>query len=177
MSMNNLTRLFIIIIFSLFSSVPSFGHQSNSSKLNVNSLISISANIPSEKPAFDLSNHRNQLPNRVSFPTQLGFVILRRNDIVYLMTDSKNGQVSITYKSNNSFKSENIKLNISQLAMKLNNYPFYKVSRSAIVNLDEIEAYEGTRRDASLVMNDGTKVKLSRTAAGKIHDWIKEMGV
>lgn len=175
--MKNLTQLLIFVVAFVFSTPSSFGHGTNRNTTTIHPIATVESNLPSEKPSFDLSKHREKLPQRVSFVTQLGFIIVRRDDILYLVTDAKNANVSVVYKKNGNFKQEIIKHNISQLIKTLGHYPFYKVSRSAIVNLNEVEAYEGTRRNASLLMNDGSRIKLSRGAAGKVHDWIKEMSV
>lgn len=118
----------------------------------------------------------NSDPQRTSFPTRTGFVLLRKEDIIFVEVNSDKGGVVIHYRHQGIHKKERCNLKLLVIAKKIKGYPFLKISRSAIVNVNQIERYEGTRRDATLVMSNGTKVNVSRKIAGALHDWIKDMG-
>lgn len=113
--------------------------------------------------------------DRLSFPTRTGFVLLRKKDIVCIKVDSKSGDLLLQYKKDGLLKQVVCQLNLATAFAKLQTFPFVKVSRSTIVNMDEVDQLEGTRRDAHLLMNDGSKIKISRNIAGTIYDWLNHL--
>ncbi len=118
--------------------------------------------------------HLNGNRSRTSFPTLSGFVLVRKEEIISIAVDSKSNGLLLNYRNRGILKSAFCSLSLSKALAKLNAFPFVKVSRSTIVNLDEVEAYEGTRRDGNLVMSDGSKIRVSRSMSGLVHDWIAE---
>lgn len=115
---------------------------------------------------------QENMPNRLSFPTRTGFVLLRKEDIVYMEIDSKTSNLILFFKKNGVTNKIASTTSLTKALENLRDFPFLKVSRSAIVNINEVSAYEGTRRDACLVMSDDSKVKVSRSMTGVLHDWI-----
>ena len=115
--------------------------------------------------------HQNSNRNRTSFPTLCGFVLVRKEEIISIAVDQKSNALVLNYRNRGVLKTALCNISLSKALDKLNAFPFVKISRSTIVNLDEADAYEGTRRDGHLVMSDGTKVRVSRSMSGLVHDW------
>ncbi len=116
--------------------------------------------------------HQNGTRNRTSFPTLSGFVLVRKEEIISIAVDAKSNGLVLNYRNRGSLKTVFCNLSLSKALDKLNAFPFVKISRSTIVNLDEVDGYEGTRRDGTLVMSDGSKLRVSRSMSGHVHDWI-----
>ena len=115
----------------------------------------------------------DKTPDRVSFPTRTGFVLLRKKDIAFIKFDSKSGDLLLKYRKEGQLKEVKCKLNLMDAFAKLETFPFVKVSRSTIVNMNEVDQLQGTRRDAHLLMNDGSKIKISRRMTGNVYDWMR----
>ena len=134
--------------------------------------ITKSSELESCKARFSEWVRQDNMPNRLSFPTRTGFVLLRKEDIVYMEIDSKSSNLILSFRKNGATDKIACTMSLSKALEHLSDFPFLKVSRSAIVNINEVSAYEGTRRDACLVMSDDSKVKVSRSMTGVLHDWI-----
>jgi len=116
--------------------------------------------------------NQNGTRNRTSFPTLSGFVLVRKEEIISIAVDAKSNGLILNYRNRGVLKTVFCNLSLSKALDKLNAFPFVKISRSTIVNLDEVDAYEGTRRDGNVVMSDGSKLRISRSMSGLVHDWI-----
>ena len=47
---------------------------------------------------------QDNMPNRLSFPTKTGFVIVRKEDIVYLEIDSKTSNFLLSFRKNGAIQ-------------------------------------------------------------------------
>ncbi len=119
-------------------------------------------------------NHE-RTPDRMSFPTRSGFALLRKEDIVLLTIDAKLGGLLLKYRKRDVLKSANCQLTLSKANEALGNYPFVKVSRSTIVNVNAIDQFIGNRRHAKLLMDDGSEVGVSRSMAKVLYDWLEKL--
>ena len=113
----------------------------------------------------------------MSFPCPTGFFLLRQEEVIFIAVDTKKGGLNVHYRKHGVTKIKRSCLSLSSVAKRFNEFPFIKISRSTIINFYEIEEYEGTRRNARLVMSNGQKVNVSRRMAAKLHDYIKELEV
>lgn len=125
--------------------------------------------------AFYRWARQDNVPDRVSFQTRSGFVLLRKRDIMLIQVDAKTRDLLLYYRKKGQIKKVAISTSLCKVKDKLNEFPFLQVSRSAIVNINEVAEYEGTKRDACLVMEDDSKISVSRSKAGILYDWFNNL--
>lgn len=167
---------FWISLFVLFCNSPTFSNERLPLNLSTpTTKVSQSNELESCKARFAEWIRQDNTPNRLSFPTRTGYVLLRKEDIVYMEVDSKTSHLILSFKKNGATQKIACTMSLAKALLQLPDLPFLKISRSAIVNLHEVSAYEGTRRDASLVMSDDSKLKISRSMTGILHDWVSNM--
>lgn len=121
--------------------------------------------------------NQNRLPNRISFATRSGFVLVRKEDIISLSVVANEAGFLLKYRKDGLVNSIHCQATLSKAASHLKEFPFAKISRSAIVNFEEVVGYEGTRRSANLVMSNGENYKISRSKSGDIFDWFSKKSV
>ena len=173
--MKLITTFWISLFLLFFNSPISANEHLPLNPHTTTTQITQSSELESCKARFSEWVRQDNMPNRLSFPTRTGFVLLRKEDIVYLEIDSKTSNLILSFKKNGVTNKIACTMSLNKALENLPDFPFLKVSRSAIVNTNEISAYEGTRRDACLVMSDDSKVKISRSMTGVLHDWISGM--
>jgi len=171
-----LKMILLICVFQWFGMLPISANE-NLNNLSSNSVEQVLSSNKNDSRGETLQNwlRQDKIPDRVSFSTHSGFVLLRKEEIIFITIDSKAGSVLLYYRKNGQVKKTLCPINLIQAFAKLPAFPFVKVSRSTIVNMNAVEMFEGTRRDAHLLMDDGSKIKVSRNMAGVIHDWLGEI--
>lgn len=137
----------------------------------------ISSELKETATTFNRWLQQDNVPNRINFRTRSGFVLLRKEDIIFLKIDVKSGDLLLHYRKEGQIRKASIQASLASVLDKLNAFPFLKINRSTIVNINEATEFEGTRRDAHLVMNDASKIKVSRSNSGVLHDWINSLSV
>ena len=115
---------------------------------------------------------KNETTGRISFATRSGFVLLRKEDILSLSVHKLYAGLLLHYWSRGVVRTVHCQGTLNSVQEALGDCFFWQVSRSALVNLDEVVEYVGTKRDAHLVLTDGSTVKVSRNRAGAIYDWV-----
>lgn len=116
------------------------------------------------------SGHTN---TQVSFATRTGFVLLRKEEIISLSVNKLYGGLMLQYWRRGVVKNIQCQSTIKDAMKLLSDFPFVKVSRSAIVNMDEVAEYVGNRRNAHLVLRSESVLKISRNKAKEIYDWFE----
>lgn len=168
-----LRKLILILLLSIVGISNSFANDDRSPKIPLEEIVS-EENRSGNEPIREWP--RTNTSVRISFPTSTGFVLLRKEDLIYLTTHPKSENLLLAYWSRGTLKEATCNLSITKALEILKGFPFAKISRSTIVNMHEVNQYEGTRRDAVLRMSDDTRLKISRNYAGSIHDWIRDLG-
>lgn len=164
---------FWLLLFTLFSMADVSANESVSTPtFPVVEQVTPTTKTETTTTTFAQWQRADKVPDRVSFPTRTGFVLLRKKELVFMTVDSKNGEVVIHYRKGGLLKKASCQVSLASVLKRVGDFPFLKVSRSTIVNMDEVEALEGTRRDAQLVLTEGSSIKVSRSIAGDLHDWM-----
>lgn len=78
----------------------------------------------------------------------------------------------VNYRKNGQAQQVYCQTTLSKVRERLAQFPFVKVSRKSIVNMDQVDRFEGTKRNAHLLLSNGESVKVSRNLAVQIYDWL-----
>ncbi|MFK7808056.1 MAG: LytTR family transcriptional regulator DNA-binding domain-containing protein [Saprospiraceae bacterium] len=171
----------VSLLILMLSFIGSFSMNASNLKLTNNAFteVSIAKKTETKETRLFQNGQRNEYPsNRVSFSTRTGFVLVRKEEIISIGVNKLYGGVQLHYWKNNESVKENCNGSLSKIIENLGDeFPFVKVSRSAIVNLNEVRQYSRKRRDAYLTMSDGANVKVSRKMAVVLSDWFRSMDV
>ncbi len=172
----NLRTVILIFYFCCFGTLSLIASDQlgNSS----NPLISVSHQLESnekEQAVYRNWLRLDKVPNRISLATRSGFVVLREEEILSVLVHPNESGLLLSYRKNGKSYQVACRSNLSKVMERLGSFPFVKVSRKCIVNLNEVDRYEGTKRDASLVLTDGSKIKVSRNMAAPIYNWLEHL--
>lgn len=165
-------RILTLLFLSVFCYFPLF---SSPQQPNNRERIEIVEPNRTNQSIIKVWQKEDRIPDRVSFSTRAGYVLLRKEQILFLTVDSKYGGIHLHYEIDGVVKKVFCKTNLTNALEKLGSFPFVKVSRSNVVNLDKVALLEGTRREAKLVMSDGSNIKLSRDKIGLVCDWMESL--
>lgn len=167
-----------LVLFLFLSTISISGLEASSSFLNKTASTQIRIEAKESNQQKDTSLHnwlrQDRSNNRVNFPTRNGYILLRKEEIISFRINKLHGGLLLQYWNRGAVKTITCHLSLTDALSKLDEFPFLKVSRSAIVNLDQVSEYIGTRRNAHLKMKDGSQVKMSRKVAGAVYDWVGE---
>ena len=168
-----LQSLLYIFLFQVITCLPLSANQTTTS--SVAPVIHNTQSESCENTTVRPSLKHERLPDRMSFPTRSGFALMRKEDIVLLTIDTKMGGLLLKYRKRGVLKSAHCQLTLSKANEALNSFPFVKVSRSTIVNVNAIDQFIGNRRHAKLLMDDGSEVAVSRSMAKILYDWLENL--
>ena len=173
MYIKSFTLLFLFFVFGQTKSIAT----STSFNPSNHSQIAQGTEIESSETTTTLARwiQQDTSTNRISFPTRAGFVLLRKEEIISLSINKLYGGILLQFWKNGEVKKVHCQTTIANALERLGEFPFVRVSRSGIVNMDQLSEYVGTRRDAHLLMTDGSMVKVSRNRAGEVYDWVAGM--
>ena len=171
----NIKVCLFLLLFSLTGTTTLTGSTSNPLLTSQSVVSTAKEQSINEFPEYLSQQHHPQ--RRFSFSSPSGFFLLRQEEIIFIEVDTNKGGLNVYYRKHGEDRIKRSSLSLSKVTERFNTFPFIKVSRSTIINFNEIEEYEGTRRNARLVMSNGKKVNISRSKAGQLHDYIKNLEV
>jgi LytTr DNA-binding domain len=162
-----------ILLFSFFSLVIQFSLiAANELPPGVASITERSVGMPLQRTGNIQTEAPTELSaKKICFSTRSGFLLLRKKDLLSISIHKLYGGLLLQFWNREKIKSMHCQGTLSGSLKKLNAFPFFQVNRSTIVNLNEVSEYVGTRRDAHLVLRDGSTVKVSMIGL-KVGEWL-----
>ncbi len=112
-------------------------------------------NYRESSPAGKYASADYDCPPKIKFNTQAGTILLRPDEIVYIQAQGNYSRLCL-----NDQKHELVSMNIGKLEDQLSRPPFFRVSRSAIINSRYLQKIDHKNKQCHLVC-DGNTYELS----------------